>query len=203
MAKGSSFERWFCYELSSWWTGQSKEDKDFEVAFWRTAGSGARATSRGKVGKRAEQAGDIAATDERGRSLTDVVSIECKNGYTSNGILHQLLDRPARAKPTKWEEWIVQARRSATISKRPHWMIVHRRTRWEPLVAMNNELWMSLYPMPVTGLLKTSQVPCAGFKVADPESRQGTIDFVVMTLDRFMFTTEPAQFRELAARLKG
>jgi len=43
MAKGSSFEREICTILSKWWTNNERDD-----VFWRTAGSGARATTRSK-----------------------------------------------------------------------------------------------------------------------------------------------------------
>lgn len=44
--KGSVFEREICKALGRWWTDGERDD-----IFWRTAGSGARATCRLERGK--------------------------------------------------------------------------------------------------------------------------------------------------------
>ena len=76
-AKGSAFERKICKKLSLWWTIGERDD-----IFWRTSGSGARATGRAKQGKSTfGQYGDIQATDPIGQPLLDICSIEIKVGY--------------------------------------------------------------------------------------------------------------------------
>lgn len=72
-AKGSSFERWVCKELSKWWDGERDD------IFWRTAGSGGRATSRSKRGQTTSgQYGDVQATDPSGEPLIKLCTIEIK-----------------------------------------------------------------------------------------------------------------------------
>lgn len=75
--KGSSFEREICKRLSLAWTDGERDD-----VFWRTSGSGARATCRFGRGKAtANQYGDICATDPVGVPLTDCFVFELKCGY--------------------------------------------------------------------------------------------------------------------------
>jgi len=79
-SKGSSFEREVCKQLSLWWTKGERED-----IFWRTAGSGARATTRAKSGKTtARSYGDVIAIDPIGDPLIKEVTIEIKRGYNGN-----------------------------------------------------------------------------------------------------------------------
>ncbi len=59
MPKGSNFEREICKLLSLWWTNDKRDD-----IFWRTSGSGARATTRSKTKQKTfGQYGDVQATD--------------------------------------------------------------------------------------------------------------------------------------------
>lgn len=75
--KGSAFEREVCVQLSLWWTQGSRDD-----VFWRTAGSGARAKMRSKVGKKTLQHySDIKADDSVGELLTRLCCFELKTGY--------------------------------------------------------------------------------------------------------------------------
>ena len=79
MAKGSQFERDICRELSIWWTQGERDD-----IFWRTSGSGARATTRAKKGDAtANSAGDIGYLDEIGKPFLDYFMVELKRGYTN------------------------------------------------------------------------------------------------------------------------
>lgn len=74
-AKGSSFERRVCKELSLWVSGGEHED-----VFWRSAMSGGRATVASRRGvKLRRQAGDITATAPEGHVLTDRFYIEVKH----------------------------------------------------------------------------------------------------------------------------
>jgi len=78
MGKGQDFERTICKELSLWYSQGERED-----VFWRTAGSGARATTRAKIGKiTANSAGDIGYLDSFGKPFCDYFMIEVKSGYT-------------------------------------------------------------------------------------------------------------------------
>jgi hypothetical protein len=76
--KGSRYEREICKKLSRWWTNDEMDD-----VFWRTAGSGARATTRMKQGvKTADSYGDVGSIRKIGKLLTKNVIIEIKRGYT-------------------------------------------------------------------------------------------------------------------------
>lgn len=79
--KGGEFERYISKILSLWWTQDL--DKPRDDIFWRTAGSGARATNRTKQKKKtAYEYGDITFIDPVGKPLIDTFLIECKKGYT-------------------------------------------------------------------------------------------------------------------------
>jgi len=79
MAKGSQGERDTCHELSLWWTNGKRSD-----IFWRTSGSGARATVRAKSAKKtAYSYGDITFIDPIGKPLIDLFLIENKIGYST------------------------------------------------------------------------------------------------------------------------
>jgi len=74
--KGNEFERKVCKKLSLWISNGERDD-----IFWRSAGSGSRAT----VSKTVRGTGDIVAIDPLGFPLIDRFVIECKN--------HRKLDR--------------------------------------------------------------------------------------------------------------
>jgi len=68
-AKGAEFERKFAKELSRWASHGDRDD-----VFWRTPGSGSRATRVPAVA----HGGDICATHEIGRAFCEHVLVECK-----------------------------------------------------------------------------------------------------------------------------
>jgi hypothetical protein len=77
MAKGGEYERDICKYLSMWVTRQMRDD-----IFWRTAGSGARATARMKKNMTtADSAGDMMAIAKYGKPYTDQAIWEFKRGY--------------------------------------------------------------------------------------------------------------------------
>lgn len=77
MAKGGDFERDICKYLSMWVTRQARDD-----IFWRTAGSGARATNRMKKKMTtADSAGDMMSIAKYGKPYTDQAIWEFKRGY--------------------------------------------------------------------------------------------------------------------------
>ncbi len=71
--KGGSYEREICELLSLW----VSEGVDTDL-FWRSAGSGSRATNRKSRGLQANQTGDITSVDPKGTALTTKFFIECK-----------------------------------------------------------------------------------------------------------------------------
>jgi hypothetical protein len=72
--KGGAYEREICEILSNWVSRGSNSD-----LFWRSAGSGSRATNRKSKGMQSNQTGDITASDPLGTSITGHLFIECKH----------------------------------------------------------------------------------------------------------------------------
>lgn len=129
MGKGQDWERTLCKRLSLWWSDGESDDM-----FWRTAGSGARATVRAKRGKTTRGHGsDITATCAEAEPFTRLFSIEAKRGYPKTS-LHDVLDRSPRHKPTQYEQWVQQASEAAANQNSWSWMLITRRTRREALV---------------------------------------------------------------------
>ncbi len=125
--KGSPFERKFCKELSLWWTKGENDN-----VFWRTAGSGARATVRKKQGKKASvHNGDVDAIDPIGRELMQHITFELKRGYPKVSP-YSFIDAPKNLKMLK--AWIRQAWRSHKSSESKTWAIVHKRDYRETVI---------------------------------------------------------------------
>jgi len=128
-SKGSAFEREICKKLSLWWSNNQSDD-----IFWRTAGSGARATTRRKSGKDTfGQAGDVQATDPVGQPLIDLCNIEIKRGY-SKAHLAELLDAPDHLKPCLYAQFIEQAVNDAEAAGSPYWWLIVKRDRRVPII---------------------------------------------------------------------
>ena len=75
MAKGSDFERNISRFLTKWLTGKTKP-----YMFWRSDASGGLATMHEE---NVHMTGDIKNLHPDSQFLTDIFSIECKNGYPS------------------------------------------------------------------------------------------------------------------------
>lgn len=124
MGKGANFERDTCRQLSLWWTEGGRDD-----VFWRTAGSGARATSRGKAGRSTYgQYGDIQAVDPIGAPLLRMFTFELKKGYMGNTIsdaFDSIIRKADRAHP--FVEFLQQAYKSSVAAGSASWALIHRR----------------------------------------------------------------------------
>lgn len=127
MAKGSDFEREICKQLSLWFSNGERDDY-----FWRTAGSGARATVRRKSGKgTANQEGDICATDPAGQPLIDTVTIELKKGYNAWNI-KELID--TNKKNMMLAQFWEQCNREKKNSNSIGWWLITRQDRKNKLL---------------------------------------------------------------------
>jgi hypothetical protein len=138
--KGSSFERDVCHQLSLWITNGINDD-----VLWRTSGSGARATSRGKKGlNTANSAGDIAYLSPEGKPLLDLVTFELKKGYNSVTI-EQIFNGEIKIDPKKKQENLLsffrQAIQSATEAGSPHWMVIHKPDHRDTMLYMDESLF--------------------------------------------------------------
>lgn len=139
--KGSSFEREICKQLSLWWTDGTRDD-----VFWRTAGSGGRATNRAKIGKETAGAyGDLTFTDPIGADLLKLCCFELKRGYGQWGVL-DLVDRPKHAKsPTIANFWL-QAKNSAQEAGVPYPVVIFRRDQKQTAVMAGRDFLAVLAP---------------------------------------------------------
>jgi len=134
MAKGPQFERDVCRQISLWWSNSQRDD-----IFWRTPGSGARATARAKQGKTTfGQVGDIMSTDPAGQLLTSLITFELKRGYNSENV-NNIIDRVrSQRKASQLEQWLLKLS-SANVS--PYWALIHKRDRRDPVVYFPTSLF--------------------------------------------------------------
>lgn len=144
--KGASFEREICRKFSLWWSMGDRED-----IFWRTSGSGARATQRGRRNglSTANSSADMAYLDEVGKPFLDVCCVEMKRGYSSfKGGEHldilELLDRGERKKalPLFLRFWGEISEKAASLEKEP--VLIFRRDRHQSCVVFRSPFFKSL-----------------------------------------------------------
>lgn len=129
--KGQQWERETAKRLSEWWSRIGDDD-----LFWRTHASGARATSRKKVGKKTRgQVGDICATDSRGAKLIKCCPISLKRGYMRVSI-QDVLDIESRAKTKEFEEWVKECVVHQLDADSVGWFLLFRRDRRRTLIFM-------------------------------------------------------------------
>ena len=127
--KGMKFERDTCRQLSLWWSYQKKDD-----VFWRSAGSGGRATHRSKRGKTtSNSAGDISAIHNKGMALLKRITFELKRGYNTASIMN-LIDTPPSTKKNEMLEFIEQAYCSSLQARSPYWAVIHGRDRKKTVI---------------------------------------------------------------------
>ena len=149
--KGGNYEREICKDLSLWLSSDTN-DKSNDDHFWRSAGSGARATVRSRKGKSTSgHAGDISPISQLGKKFISKIAMEIKRGYNKaqNVVIGDLFDHP-QLKTQTLLEWVKQAKNSQKISKARHWMIIHKRDYREPIVYCDLELmnWIvSMYQL--------------------------------------------------------
>ena len=133
-AKGSSFERAICKELSLWWTDGKRDD-----IFWRTAGSGARATvRRGRNCATANSAGDICALHFSGQPFIDRFIVELKKGYSREIDVLKMVDAAPGRKPCVLQQWLEKAWREVKENNRDEAWLIFQRDRAKPMLAMRD-----------------------------------------------------------------
>lgn len=134
-SKGSAFEREICTKLSLWWS----DGKD-DAIFWRTSGSGARATARKKKNKKTfGQSSDIQAINPDGQPLIDLFSIELKRGYSS-ATLMDILDKSEWASEQTFESFIKQAVEGHQNAGSYYWMLITKRNQRRALVTIPHKV---------------------------------------------------------------
>jgi len=188
MAKGSGFERYICKLLSKWWTDGKRDD-----VFWRTAGSGARATIRSKTKKKTfGQYGDIQATDPIGQPLTDLCTIEIKRGYSKSTFADLIEDSTvANAKPCMYAQFIQQAKEDARKAGVPYWLLIIKRDRRKEMVIIPHNfsrvLARAICP------LKTRPNVCIQTRKAK---------YFITSLDNFLFDISPKDIHRITNETK-
>lgn len=198
-AKGNSFERKICTELSLWWTDNDRDD-----IFWRSASSGGRATSRFRRSKKSTAAsqGDITAIDPSGIPFLKVVTVEIKRGYTKDSIQDVIDNLPHRNAPT-FMQWMIQAEESAASAESLTWLVISQRNQksvmtWFP-ISLFNELYavgakIKQYTPTIT-IVGRSRVPK---KKDDEHKKFKVIDVVGIPFENFKLRIRPHHFMEIA-----
>ena len=169
-SKGGSFEREFCKTLGVWWCGR-------DDVFWRTAGSGGRATGRKKQGKTTTgHEGDVAATDPIGLPLLQVFSFELKRGYTG-ATIHDLLDAPSDT-PQTYAAFIEQAGAAAELAKAKWWALVTRRDGRRAVIWLPAPAWAALM---AAGVVIPPNTPYIRTNAHNVEDRSGVVGLLWST----------------------
>lgn len=192
MAKGGLFEREVSRKLTAWWTG----DPNADVVFWRTAGSGGRATSRRRTGKSttAAHCGDIGALTDDAAILTRLVTIECKNGYQSETI-HDLLDgRGSAVNARGYGKWIGQAVKSTAAAGSRYWVIIHHRKGLDTTITMPWYLFHAL-----DGKHRQVDGPLLRVEIENVWAADGgTLQLATCGFDAFLAGVTPIRVRHLS-----
>lgn len=173
--KGGNFERTICKRLSLWWSKGERDD-----IFWRTSGSGARATVRGKKGiSTVNSSGDIGALDPIGNPFLELFLVEIKRGYPNAWDLIRVLDKPAFLNDKKkkgrtifgfWEKANIEA-----LSQNKNALLIFKRDRGEELVVIESGLFYDLKSE--MGLPLSDNFIQFSWK---------SLEFTIMTLDHFL-----------------
>jgi hypothetical protein len=154
--KGSAFERKMCKVLSRWYSRGMKGRKgERDDIFWRTDGSGARATCRMKKGlSTSNSCGDVATLSGSGRRFIRLCMIELKKGYTAkkNQIRNEsvsitnLVDSQLKNKKKEpiLLRWVKKAIKEAEEHNRKHPIIIFQRDRKEPCIVIQRHTFQML-----------------------------------------------------------
>jgi hypothetical protein len=136
--KGFGFERKLAVIFGKWWTAGERDD-----VFWRTDGSGSRATSRARRGKRTRfQYGDMTFTDPIGQPLIEAFSFEFKNYKT-----YDLLSALSPTDPNKsWLVFWAEAGIDAKLSEREP-ILITKKNQHKVLMWMPKPLFVTLYSL--------------------------------------------------------
>lgn len=188
-----------CKKLSLWYSHGKRDD-----IFWRTAGSGARATVRMKSGKCTnDSAGDMCSLGDEGLKLTSNSIWEFKRGYTSKKnanmsiSLIPILDKLAKEKEPLLIQWFKKLFLEMKDHKKSHGFIIFKRDRKNACIAFSLETWSYLKTRNVKKYYNPPFGPTALILAYD-------VDFVVMLLDDFLFWCEPETIgRRIHRRMKG
>lgn len=203
--KGTQYEREICRLLSEWWSkGRS------DSVFWRTKGSGGRATVRSRKGKQTDnQCGDVYAVEQEGFPLTNLLIIELKRGYNRFSIM-DLVSNPDRnelrsdgAMKKKWhhyyDEWISKAITSTQTALVFSWILIVRSDRAQALVYMP---WNLVKALKENGAFKSRPKPFVTFQMdirfkTDKGFEMREVKLSCMLLKDFLNCVTPNMIRHM------
>lgn len=142
-SKGGTFERDICKYLSKWIQGTEKP-----YIFWRGRGSGGVFTQDISSGE--DFAGDIYLVRPDGKFLTDMFSIECKNGYPKATIDYHLKYNKTDSIRDFWE----QCTNDATLTKR-HPLLIYKKLGIKPTFVGIDQKGKDMFDTLLTGVRYT------------------------------------------------
>lgn len=196
--KGGAFERDMCRTLSLWFSYGKRDD-----IFWRTAGSGARATVRMKQGKMtADSAGDISAIHPSGKALTRLCIFELKRGYSqknrSAGIsLLTMIDKLANEKDPILLSWFKKLNKELKEHDRKFGFIIFKRDRKNICIAFTRETLNYLKERNTKKLKYALFCPMAHIMLWETE-------IIIVGIENFLRWCEPETItRKIKRRQKG
>ncbi len=179
MAKGADSERETCKELGQWWASRSD-------VFWRTAGSGGRATMRAKKKKKtAYEYGDITFTDPIGKPLIDLLLLENKSGYKDDISIVDFIDS-TKKEPTLLKWWR-KAEYEKRLADRFYSVIIFRRTRRRKCIFLPYDLFNEL------------EAWCGEYKKDIVDLHYGADSWTIVKFDHFLEWVTPETIRALLA----
>ncbi|HDY87726.1 MAG TPA: hypothetical protein ENH82_06350 [bacterium] len=189
MAKGSNFEREICKQLSLWWTNGKRDD-----VFWRTAGSGARATTRSKQHQSTfGQYGDVQATDPIGQPLIDICTIELKRGYSNETFANLIEDsQTANAKPCMYTKFIEQAYSDHVKAETFAWMLIVKRDRRKAIV---------IFPWSLHKALRQVEAPLKRLKPLVKIKGASFQNIYITPLVSFLVNIQPRYVNKIHSKL--
>ena len=201
MAKGSNFERDIMRKLSLWWSKGKQDD-----IFWRTSGSGARATVRMKKNQSTTcSAGDVACLNRLGEPLIRKCLIEIKRGYSDRGkivkskktgkqsvqitkginILSCLDNLPTQKTPVLIDWW-EKAEKERQEHKRKYSFIIFKRDRKEESIVFAESTYHQLRKRNMNLKLNLPMIYL----------RYELHELMIIKLDDFLAWASPSSFRQ-------
>lgn len=179
--KGGKFERDLCRLLSLWWTEGKHDD-----VFWRTAGSGSRAKTRSKTGRRTfGQEGDIQAVHPVGRPLLDLLTIEAKRGYSQHPAF-ECIDQKGIS--FFEDKFLRQTMKDASNAGTRFWMLIHQRDKRKACVFIPVHLYRLL-----------AEQLFGAYPRMFLTTHRG-VEIFCTTLDEWKNKVSPADIRRISAR---
>lgn len=121
-AKGSAWEREIAKALTMWVTGKEKP-----YVFWRSPSSGALAT----ISQSLDTSGDIIAIRPEGKFLTDIYSIEAKNGYPAASFDKHLKKTKNNDIESFWKQCVSDAEKAGKMP-----MLIFKKKGCQPIVGI-------------------------------------------------------------------